>query len=136
MFSVGVIPLSLLEKYHKISNISAQAHKIPKLKWFSFGFAVVFVKSTNAICQVEGEDVVGAAPAGDAPTTSEWSTSLVPAKVLLISCCHRTAAVRFCGLQFINVIIENRNVLRAAVVLVRNVMATARRSYNSWDQKL
>ena len=25
-------------------------------------------------CVVENEDVVGAAPTGDAPTTSEWST--------------------------------------------------------------
>ena len=30
------------------------------------------------------EDVVGAAPTGDAPTTSEWSTILLPTKVRLI----------------------------------------------------
>ena len=30
------------------------------------------------------EDVVGAAPTGDAPTTSELSTSLLPTKVQLI----------------------------------------------------
>ena len=30
------------------------------------------------------EDVVGAAPTGDAPTTSEWSTILLLAKVRLI----------------------------------------------------
>ena len=33
---------------------------------------------------MENEDVVGAAPTGDAPTTSEWSTSLLLAKVPLI----------------------------------------------------
>ena len=33
---------------------------------------------------VENEDVVGAAPAGDAPTTYEWSTILLPTKVRLI----------------------------------------------------
>ena len=33
---------------------------------------------------VENEDVVGAAPTGDAPTTSEWSTLLLPSKVWFI----------------------------------------------------
>ena len=33
---------------------------------------------------VENEDVVGAALAGDAPTTSEWSTILLPNRVRLI----------------------------------------------------
>ena len=36
---------------------------------------VVFAQSIEAMCLVENEDVVGAAPTGDAPTTSEWSTS-------------------------------------------------------------
>ena len=33
---------------------------------------------------VKYEDVVGAAPTGDAPTTSEWSTILLHTKVWLI----------------------------------------------------
>ena len=33
--------------------------------------------------QVGNEDVVGAAPTGDAPTTSEWSTVLLPIEVRL-----------------------------------------------------
>ena len=33
---------------------------------------------------VENEDVVGAAPAGDTPTTSEWATNVIAAKVRLI----------------------------------------------------
>ena len=46
--------------------------------------AVVFAQSIEARCQVENEDVVGAAPTGDAPTTSELSTMLLPTKVWLI----------------------------------------------------
>ena len=34
--------------------------------------------------QVENEDVVGAAPTGNAPTTSEWSTILLPTQTCLI----------------------------------------------------
>ena len=59
-------------------------HQIPKLKCFSYCLAVVFAQSNEARCSVENEDVVGAAPTGDAPTTSEWSTILLPTKVRLI----------------------------------------------------
>ena len=59
-------------------------HQIPKLKCFSSRLAVVFAQSNEAMCYVENEDVVGAAPTGDAPTTSEWSTILLPTKVRLI----------------------------------------------------
>ena len=45
---------------------------------------VTFVKSIEARYQVKNEDVVGAAPTDDAPTTSESSTSLLPTKVPLI----------------------------------------------------
>ena len=44
----------------------------------------VFAESLEARCQVENEDVVGAAPTGDAPTTSEWSTILLPTEAHLI----------------------------------------------------
>ena len=47
-------------------------------------FAVVFVQSIEARCWVENDDVVGAAPTGDAPTKSEWSTMLLPTQVPLI----------------------------------------------------
>ena len=46
--------------------------------------AVVFAQSNEARCQVGNEDVVGVAPTGDAPTTSEWSTILLPTKVRLL----------------------------------------------------
>ena len=49
-------------------------HQIAILKLFSSRLAFVFVQSIEAGCWVENEDVVGAAPTGDAPTTSEWST--------------------------------------------------------------
>ena len=60
-------------KYHQISNI----------RW---------TKSQNlnvpCLCPIQwsqvNEDVVGAAPTGDAPTTSEWSTIMLSAKVPLI----------------------------------------------------
>ena len=55
-----------------------------KLKWFSSRRAVVCAQSIEAGCYVENEDVVWAAPTGDAPTTSEWSTILLPTKVRLI----------------------------------------------------
>ena len=43
----------------------------------------LFAQSIEAKCKLENEDVVGVAPTGDAPTTSEWSTILLPTKVLL-----------------------------------------------------
>ena len=43
-----------------------------------------FAESLEARFQVENEDVVGAAPTGDAPITSEWSTILLHTKVRLI----------------------------------------------------
>ena len=49
-----------------------------------YPLAVVFAQSIEARCQVENEDVVGAAPTGDAPTTSALSTILLPTKVRLI----------------------------------------------------
>ena len=59
-------------------------HQITKVECFSSCFAVSFAQSIEARCSVENEDVVGAAPAGDALTTSEWSTILLPTKVRLI----------------------------------------------------
>ena len=53
------------------SNLKYKTHQITKLKYFSSRFAVVFAQSIEARCYVENEDVVGAAPTGDAPTTSE-----------------------------------------------------------------
>ena len=45
---------------------------------------MVFAKSIEAMCEVENEDAVGAALTGNAPTTSELSTILLPTKLRLI----------------------------------------------------
>ena len=59
-------------------------HQIAELRCFSSRRAVVFSQSNGARRELENEDVVGAAPTGDAPTISEWSTMLLPTKVRLI----------------------------------------------------
>ena len=51
--------------YCKISNI--RCTKSQNL----YESRLVFAESIEARCYVENEDVVGAAPTGDAPTTSE-----------------------------------------------------------------
>ena len=49
-------------------------HQMPKLKCFSSQLEVVFGQYIEANCLVKNEDVIGAGPTGDAPTTSELST--------------------------------------------------------------
>ena len=58
-------------KKYVLLNISYKAHQIQKLKCFSSRLVVVFDQSIEARCQVKVEDVVGAAPTGDARTSSE-----------------------------------------------------------------
>ena len=58
--------------------------QIRKLELFSSRLAVVSAQSVETRCNVKNKDVVGAAPTGDAPTTSEWSTILLSPKVQLI----------------------------------------------------
>ena len=67
-----------------LSNLWYKAHQIPKLWCFSSRLTVVFAQSIETRCSVENEDVVRAAPTGDASTTSDWSTILLPTKVWLI----------------------------------------------------
>ena len=60
-------------------------HQIQTMKCFSSWLPVVFAHYIEAKCWVENEDVVGAKPTGNAPTTShEWSTIELPTKVRLI----------------------------------------------------
>ena len=61
-----------------------KTHQIPTLNTLSYCYAASFAESLEARCQVDNEDVVGAAPTGDAPTTSQWSTIVLPPKVRLI----------------------------------------------------
>ena len=65
-------------------NSNIRCTKISKLKCFSSHLVVVFTQFVEARCLVENEDVIGAAPTGDAPTTSEWSTIQLPTNVPLI----------------------------------------------------
>ena len=58
--------------YGKISNISCT--KSLNLNVSRLGLQLVLRNFVEAMCWVVNEDVVGAAPTGDAPTTSEWST--------------------------------------------------------------
>ena len=68
--------------YRQISNIRCtKSHQIPNFKCFLSRLAVVFAQSIGARYWVKNENVVGAAPPGDAPITSEWSTILLPNRV-------------------------------------------------------
>ena len=57
-----------IDVFRQVSNISRTESQ--NLNCFSSRLADVFAQYIKA----ENEDVVGAAPTGDAPTTSEWST--------------------------------------------------------------
>ena len=59
-------------------------HQITKLKCSSPRLAVVFAQIQWSQVFSQDEDVIGAAPTGDAPTTSEWSTISLASKVHLI----------------------------------------------------
>ena len=57
----------------ELSNLWYKPHQISRRKCFSSRLAVAFAQSIEARCWVENvEDVVGAMPTGDTPTTSKW----------------------------------------------------------------
>ena len=66
------------------SNLWYRTHQIPNFNCFLSRLVYVFAQSIEAKYNVENEDVVGAAPTGDAPTTSEWSTILLPTMLRLV----------------------------------------------------
>ena len=70
---------TIIFTYRKVSNI-----RRTKSQNLSDCGLVLHGQSFETRCYVENEDVVGAAPTGDAPTTSEWSTILLPSQVWLI----------------------------------------------------
>ena len=74
------IAWQIYANYIQISNISFTKSQ----KYLSSRLIIVFAQSTEVRFLVEKEDVVGAAPTGDAPTTFEWSTNSLPIKVWLI----------------------------------------------------
>ena len=69
---------SIHSMYRQVSNIRRTKSKHLKILVLSYGCLC------RIPCWVENEDVVGAAPTGDAPITSEWSTILLPTKMSLI----------------------------------------------------
>ena len=56
-----------VHNYCQISHISHTQYQN-----LNVSHLVLWLQSFEASCSVEKEDVVGAAPTGDAPTTSEW----------------------------------------------------------------
>ena len=68
--------------YRKISNI--RRTKSPNLIVSRLALQLSLPNPMKSGVPVDNEDVVGATPTGDAPTTSEWSTILLPTKMCLI----------------------------------------------------
>ena len=67
-----------------VPTITGKTRQIPKLRCVWPGLATVPAQSIESMCLVENEDAVGAAQTGDAPTTSDRSTMLLPTKFRLI----------------------------------------------------
>ena len=65
-------------KFHYIYFFLIKDAPNPAIKIFPSCLAIVFAQSIEVRCQVENEDVVGTAPTGDSPNTSEWSTISLP----------------------------------------------------------
>ena len=68
-----------MEKYIKISNISRT--EFQNLNVSHLVLQLSLLQFIEARSEFENEDIVDTASAGDAPTTSEWSTILLPTKV-------------------------------------------------------
>ena len=64
--------LSPIVNYRKFSNI--RRTKSQDLNFSRLGLQLSLRNTVEAKRLAENEDVVGATPTGDAPTTSEWST--------------------------------------------------------------
>ena len=89
------LPVILDAAYHKLSN--TRRTKSQNLNVSRLGLQL---SSHNILkqCSVENEDWVRAAPTGDAPTTSEWSTISLPTQVHLIL---ETWRYVICGFEWI-----------------------------------
>ena len=61
-----------------------QTSNTRRIKYQNLNVSRLVLPLRNVLKPVENEDVVGAAPLGDAPTTSEWSTTSLPTKVSFI----------------------------------------------------
>ena len=70
-----------MDEYHKISNISHT--KSQNLNDCGLVLQLPLANPLKPGVEVENEDLVGAGPTGDAPTTFEWSTISLPTVVHL-----------------------------------------------------
>ena len=71
--------------YRKISNIRrTNSLNVNDSHLVLPHLIVAFAQAIEARFKIGNEDVVGAAPTGDAPTTSEWSTILLLMKMRFI----------------------------------------------------
>ena len=77
--SASVFMLLTYRQLSKTSRTESQKLTVSGLDLHFF----YFLQYIAARCWVENEDVVVAVPTGDAPTTSEWSTIVLPTKVFL-----------------------------------------------------
>ena len=71
-------------EYRNVSNIRRTKSQHLKDSRTAYRLVAVFAEFLEARCWVENEVVVEAAPTGDTPTTSEWSTILLPTRARLI----------------------------------------------------
>ena len=71
-------------EYYQISNIRCTIFQ--DLNVSRLVLQLSLPDSLEPGVEVGNEDVVGAAPTGDAPTTSEWSTILLPTTVHALRC--------------------------------------------------
>ena len=70
-----------VNRYRKVSNI--RRTKSLNVNAFRLVLQLSLPNPLKPRVEVENEDVVGAAPTGDAPTTSEWSTILLPTNFIV-----------------------------------------------------
>ena len=70
--------------HHIPSHFWYKSHQMPKPNVYRLVLQVSLPHQLKPGVEVDNEDVVWAAPTGDAPTTSEWWTILLPTKVQLI----------------------------------------------------
>ena len=80
---------------HIPQTCNTRRTKAQNINFLFSSYSRLFAQSIEARCKVENEDVVEVAPTGDAPTTSEWSTILLPTKVRLLLEVWRYARVTY-----------------------------------------
>ena len=84
----GVHQCPMITDGWQVSNDCHQTSNISRTKFQNLDVSRLLSSSSlcpvHARCYVENEGVVGAAPTGVAPTTSEWSTTLFLTKVCFI----------------------------------------------------